>query len=423
MPKSKIKFVLMTVLLSSSVLSFCPSSYALEKSDELEDDLTISEMENEVPKKDTTSKKEEKVKVVKEEKEEVEDLEDLLNEDINAGSTGSFGYLLDKATQDLGIEPYIHAYTTFDAMKVNDKPFTFDPRYYNLFVGVNIKDLVSSELQIEQEHGGEEYEVRVGQVDLLTNPLLNFRFGKFLVPIGSFNSYLYPEYITKGVDRPFALKEIIPVTWSDVGVEIFGKYEFGINKNINYTAYVINGLKQKTAPQKDADGDEIVGSIRGMRGNNIETDKSDKGLGARVGIVPLEGLEISLSGYSGAYTTDSSKRLSMGDVDVAYELGNLNIRGEYVYAIQQASKLDVTKSGGYAQVSYMFKPIEPVLRYDLINFSNDETQNRQRVLVGLNYYPIYDVYKKFVMKVAYAYTSQKDLKDPNSLYFQTSLGF
>ncbi|MFN8672034.1 MAG: hypothetical protein U0457_08125 [Candidatus Sericytochromatia bacterium] len=412
MLKSKSK-IFLSMFLSINLLVFSNNFAFAEEKKINEDSLDLDDIKKEEPKKTDTKKK-------NTEKDE-ESLDDLLNSDINAGSTGSFGYALNKFTQDLGIEPYIHAYTTFDAMKVNSKPFTFDSRYYNLFLGVNIKDVISSELQIENEHSGTEYEVRVGQIDLLINPLFNFRVGRFLVPIGTFNSYLYPEYITKGVDRPFALREIIPVTWSDNGVEIFGKYEFGINKNINYTLYAINGLKQAPVA-KDSDLKD-GGSIRAMRGNVVENDKSDKGLGGRLGIVPIDGLELSLSAYSGSYTADATKKLNIADIDLAYELGTLNIRGEYVYAIQQASKGDITKQGGYGQISYLFKPIEPVLRYDLISFNNDTTQDRQRILAGINYYPFYDTYKKLVLKLAYTYTIQKDLKEPNSFYFQTSLGF
>lgn len=106
-----------------------------------------------------------------------------------------------------------------------------------------------------------------------------------------------------------------------------------------------------------------------------------------------------------------------------YELGNFAFRSEYVYAIQQAKQGDVIKKGGYAQMSYLLKPVEPVVRFDLIDFSNDSKQNRQRVAVGLNYYPLYEIYKKFVMKAWYTYTIQQDLKEANSFYFQTSLGF
>lgn len=226
------------------------------------------------------------------------ELENMLNGEINAGSTGSFGYNLNKMNQELGINTYVHAYTTFDAKKETTKPLGFDSLYYNLFVGVNIKDFLATEVQYENEHGGSEYEVRVGQIDLLLNPLFNLRVGKFLVPIGTFNSYLYPEYITKAPVRPFALREIIPVTWSDIGFQFFGKYEFGIDKNINYSLFMINGLKDKT----DLSKAEVsyVGNIRDMRGNNEEEDKSDKGIGGRVGITPVDGLELSLSGYNGS---------------------------------------------------------------------------------------------------------------------------
>lgn len=410
---SKIVSKFISVLTVSILLAYPVK--VLADDTKLDDDLTNLEK----------PKKEEKTEAPKKNDAKDLELENMLNGDINAGSTGSFGYNLNKINQDLGIDPYVHAYTTFDANKVTTAPFTFDNTYYNLFFGITIKDLLATEVQYEHEHGDTGFdgysEVRVGQLDLLLNPLFNLRFGKFLVPVGSFNPYLYPDYITKGAMKPFALREIIPVTWSDTGVQIFGKYEFGIGKNINYSLFAVNGLKETgKAPENDV---KYVAKIREMRGNSIETDKSDKGLGGRIGVTPIEGLEMSISGYSGSYTSDSSKKLSMGDVDLVYEIGNFAFRSEYVYAMQQTKGADAIKKGGYAQISYLLKPVEPVLRFDMIDFSNDPKQNRQGIAAGLNYYPIYDTYQKFVMKAWYSYTMQQDLKEANSFYFQTSLGF
>ena len=122
-------------------------------------------------------------------------LEELLATPIRTGEAGSFGYSLEA----MGIKPYLHGYATIDwAQRFQDGPDlnTFDAHYFNVFVGANIQDVVTPEIQIETEHGF-EFAVRFAQVDVKVNDYLSVRAGLFLVPFGVYNEYLYPEYISK----------------------------------------------------------------------------------------------------------------------------------------------------------------------------------------------------------------------------------
>ncbi|PIQ26477.1 hypothetical protein COW36_21745 [bacterium (Candidatus Blackallbacteria) CG17_big_fil_post_rev_8_21_14_2_50_48_46] len=349
----------------------------------------------------------------------IDEIDELLNSEIASGKTGSFGARLN----ELGVSTYLHGYAVIDA-NAELSPATFDMHYFNIFVGANIKDLLIAEIQLEKEHGGDDQQIRFGQLDIVASPLSIFRVGKFLVPIGSFNTYLYPEYINKMPDRPFAMQEVIPVSWGDVGVQVFGRYDFGIDQNINYALYAINGLHDATETSSDSDDAKLSsGSLRKMRNNHIDKNL-DKGLGGRVGARLLPGLDLGFSAYTGATSNDGKLRTSIFDFDLNYEVGNFDFKGEYAMALQGTGSGNITKQGFYLQGAYkVFNWLEPVLRYDMINYSNSTAENKQRVSVGVNFYPFADTWSLFMLKTAYSYTLQENNQTPHSLIAQAAMGF
>lgn len=358
-------------------------------------------------------------KPTQEENTDDEELEDLLNNEITSGKSGSFGARLN----ELGIETYLHGYAVLDATGGNVTP-TFDMHYFNIFVGANIKDFLIAEIQLENEHGGSDQQIRFGQLDIVASPLSIFRVGKFLVPIGSFNTYLYPEYINKMPDRPFAMQEVVPVSWGDVGIQVLGRYDFGIDQNINYAIYAINGLHNSTSVAGDTDDAKLSsGSLRKMRNNHLDPNL-DKGVGGRLGARLLPGLDLGISGYTGATDNDGKLRTSIFDVDLNYEVGNFDFKGEYAMALQGTGSGNITKQGFYLQGAYkVLDWLEPVIRYDMIQYSDSAANSKQRVSLGVNFYPFEDVWSLFMLKAAYSYTIQQNSTTPHSFITQAAIGF
>lgn len=350
---------------------------------------------------------------------DLSELKELLNTEITTGKTGSFGARLN----EMGVSTYLHGYVAID-VNISSQSSSFDMHYFNLFIGANIKDLLIAEIQLEKEHGGDDQQIRFAQLDIVASPLSIFRVGKFLVPVGSFNSYLYPEYINKMPDRPFAMQEIVPVSWGDVGVQVFGRYDFGLDQNINYAAYIINGLHD--ASQTSGDSDDVKlssGSLRKMRNNHIDKNM-DKGFGGRVGARLFSGLDMGLSAYTGATDNDGKLRTSIFDFDLTYEVGDFDFKGEYAIALQGTGSGNITKQGFYLQGAYkVFNWLEPVVRYDMINHSNSSADNKQRVSLGVNFYPFAETWSLFMLKAAYSYTLQENNQNPHTLLTQAAMGF
>jgi len=144
----------------------------------------------------------------------------------------------------------------------------------------------------------------------------NLRLGHFIVPVGSINaSHLPLSYF--GTVLPEAETSIIPVTWHETGIELFGAFS-----TFNYQAQIVNGL--------DSTGFGSKYWIRGGHQAKFEqTRATDLALVARLSWTGVRGLKISGSAYHGNTTGNRPKpdmdgitaRLTILSSDVRYDRG------------------------------------------------------------------------------------------------------
>jgi hypothetical protein len=80
----------------------------------------------------------------------------------------------------------------------------------------------------------------------------------------------------------------------------------------------------------------------------------------------------------------------MFGVDGSYQRGGLVVRGELVRASQDATGGDLTKTGGYAQASYLFDNgiVEPVVRFSIRDMPDqpDPVDDLSRLSAGVSFY-------------------------------------
>ena len=325
-------------------------------------------------------------------------LEDLMELDIQTGKPGWFGSQLEQ----IEFDPYIHGYavTDYRDYDFNRGRFvdTFDLHYFNIIIGTNIGDKIGAETLLEYEHGGDDIAMRYGIIDYEIIKPMNLRMGKFLLPIGRFNAYLSPEYANKLPDRPKCLWNIVPIVWSEVGVQLWGQFELQSNRSLNYAFYTVNGLEQSANEDGSvADG----GDIRDMRKNHRDSNNNDKAYGGRIGYKPFKEFEIGVSYYTGAYTIDGRQNLSITDIDAEYKADKITLRGEYVKAWQETSGIDLEKEGFYTEAAYRInRNFEPVVRYDQADLDDKSGHNMKRGTLGLVYYPNPKLYPMFNFKIS-----------------------
>jgi len=112
----------------------------------------------------------------------------------------------------------------------------FQARRLSIFMSSAISKRVKFLSEIEFEDGGKEIAIEFASVDVEFDPLVNLRAGIILNPIGSFNqNHDGPKW--EFTDRPISSTQMLPATFSNAGVGLFGK-KYTKNWMFGYEAYL-----------------------------------------------------------------------------------------------------------------------------------------------------------------------------------------
>lgn len=110
-----------------------------------------------------------------------------------------------------------------------------------LYTGYRFSDrfVFNSEIEFEHAHSTKRGEVAVefAYVDFKLRDQLSLRAGNFLIPMGFINEVHEPPFF-HGVNRPDLERNLIPSTWNENGVGLYGQLS-----GLRYKAYLVNGLQ------------------------------------------------------------------------------------------------------------------------------------------------------------------------------------
>ncbi len=327
-----------------------------------------------------------------------------------------------------------------------------------LYLGYKFTDNLIFNTEIEFEHagtsGGGSASIEFAALDYLYSDQLNLRMGLVLVPMGFLNEVHEPPFFL-GAQRPSPELAIIPTTWRENGVGIYGQYG---ERRIEYRAYLVNGL--------DASGFAPAG-LRGGRQKGSRALANDMAFVGRVDVELVEGWLVGGSYYYGDSGQDQDLALSPGPGTVRlpdtttriWELhselqrgalfaralwtqADLDDAGPLTLALRGTGDLGATEAiaermiGGYAEISYdlmaFFSPgsekeLLPFFRFEYLDtqndmpsgFSRDRTLPRRIYIPGIQYKPIPNV----VLKLDYRGVDSFEGSAANELSFGFGLVF
>lgn len=194
--------------------------------------------------------------------------------------------------------------------------------------------------------------LQLALVDLTLVPeKLVLRGGLVPVPVGRVN-LRSDESVEELVLRPAEALWVIPAPWTDAGAGIVGSAFLGRTR-VEWQGYVLAG---------PSSGIDARTGFRGSRQLPGSDRNDDKAVAARVMVEPVEGVELAVSGYTGAYSQDGRRRASLGAFDAGIDLGALLFEAEAVYARTDggagALGFPVPRelAGASAQLTYRFFP-------------------------------------------------------------------
>ena len=127
------------------------------------------------------------------------------------------------------------------------------------YLGYKFNDriLFNSEIEFEHASTGKDGSVSVefASLDFFIDPIANIRAGLLLIPMGFVNTIHEPPFYF-GNNRPEVERRIIPSTWREVGVGLFGQ----IMPGLTYNAYAVSGLNAEDFGSSGIRGGRQAGS-------------------------------------------------------------------------------------------------------------------------------------------------------------------
>lgn len=306
-----------------------------------------------------------------------------------------------------------------------------------LYAGYKFTDHILYNMEVEFEHAttgstetssGGSVSVEFAALDFLWKPELNGRIGLVLLPMGYLNEVHEPPFYY-GTHRPETETRIIPSTWRENGVGLFGN----LAEQIDYKLFVVNGF--------NARGFDSSGLRDGrQKGNRALAE--DLAFVGRLDWNPLPELSVGGSVYVGNSGQDQDFAVASGQVSLPDTLttvwevhGQMRSQGLFLrglFAMAHVSDAgDLSRAlgptasggigelaageavasqmiGGYAEIAYEVlqwlapdtdMTLEPFLRYEHVDtqqnvpsgFASNGKQDVQTITAGLQYQPIPNV--------------------------------
>ncbi|MEP6846360.1 MAG: hypothetical protein ABI861_10170 [Panacibacter sp.] len=125
----------------------------------------------------------------------------------------------------------------------------FEARRMTLFIASSITKRIKFLSETEFEEGGKEIAIEFAAMDIELNPLLNLRGGIIMNPIGAFNqNHDGPKW--EFTDRPIAMTQMLPATWSNAGFGVYGK-KYTKDWMFGYELYLSGGFDNSIIANKE----------------------------------------------------------------------------------------------------------------------------------------------------------------------------
>jgi len=310
----------------------------------------------------------------------------------------------------------------------------FQFRRLTLFVSSTIYKRLKFLTEIEFEDGTKEINIEFASVDLEIAPLLNFRGGIIMNPIGAFNqNHDGPKW--EFVDRPISATQLLPATFSNVGFGLYGK-KYTKDWVYAYEAYLSNGFDESII-----DNPENKTFLPAAKENPNRFEESFNGTMLFTGKFALRNRkigEIGLSYMGGVYNKfqedglvlDQKRRVNVYALDFNTTVPRLNTFINAEYAMVRVNIPNTyTEQFGRKQHGGFIDIVQPVYKKPLLGFDKSVfnvalrfehvdwnkgtfkstggniTDNVEAIAAGFSWRPT----PQTVFRLNYKYSKQRDL--------------
>ncbi len=249
----------------------------------------------------------------------------------------------------------------------------FQMRRLTLFVASSIYKRIKFLTEIEFEDGTKEINIEFASLDVEFSPLLNFRGGIIMNPIGSFNqNHDGPKW--EFVDRPMAATQMLPATWSNVGFGIYGK-KYTKDWVYAYEVYLTNGFDDQII--SNTENKTFLPASKTNRNRFEESFNGMPLLTAKAAIKNRKVGELGLSYMGGVYNKfeedglalDKKRRVNVFAVDFNTTVSKIKtaVNAEWAWIHVDVSSA-YTEQFGRKQQGGFIDFVQPVINKQMFGF-------------------------------------------------------
>ena len=298
----------------------------------------------------------------------------------------------------------------------------FDQERFVPFFYSQVTDRMSVGAEVEIEHGGPQgnqgdgdIKIEFATMDYRFTDWMNFRGGIILVPVGRFN-LIHDSPLNDLPLRPMVSRLIIPSTFAESGLGIFGTVYPTALAKVDYEFYITQGFDGGT-------GNTISegSGLRSSRGSLKDDNNENKAIVSRVSVSPILGIEVAGSVHHSKYDDNSNHNITIWALDGLLQRGPFEIMGEAAWTrigggnSNPAAGTPPNKmSGYYVQANYHFMPeflkqlapthfsdastFTAIARWGQVDTNTQSSTNANevdRLTLGVNFRPVEDSVVKF----------------------------
>lgn len=306
----------------------------------------------------------------------------LKNVNADTGQTSSMNMdaIYDRPLNQIGHAPialggYMEADYQYMGENGISEGHTFRIPRMTIFIASSISRRLNFLSEIELEEGGRELALEFAALDVNLHPLLNFRGGVIMNPIGAFNqNHDSPKW--EFVDRPIAMTRLLPATWSNVGFGIYGK-KYKHDWSFGYEVYLSNGFDGTII-----DNSENKTFLPASKENGERFEESSNGkplLTTKISVRNDQIGEIGFSYMGGVYNTfeedglvlGKERRLDVIAIDFNTVLPHLamNIIAEWTWIIVDVPET-YSQQYGNRQMGGFVDFVQPLFTGRIMGFEN-----------------------------------------------------
>jgi len=275
----------------------------------------------------------------------------------------------------VAIGGYIEADYTYKGTDGVSEGHSFRIPRLTIFIASSIHRRIKFLSEIELEEGGREINIEFASLDFSFHPLVNFRGGVVMNPIGAFNqNHDGPKW--EFVERPVAMTQMLPATWSNVGFGLYGKQYFN-TWAFGYEVYLTNGFDESII--NNPENKTFLPATKATADRFEESSNGKPLVTAKVAFRKEKLGEIGISYMGGIYnkfeedglTLDEKRRLNVlaFDFNMVIPVAQTYLVGEWAWvnvdiADTYSQQFGDKQQGGFLDI------VQPLLRKDLFGFEN-----------------------------------------------------